>query len=252
MTPFRIAGNIYYVGSQGLGAYIIDSAEGAVLLDGTTAENAELVERNIQALGIPLHSVRVLICDHAHFDHVGALAKIKTDTGAQFLASEADAWALENGKPRGDNIYESTSWPPIKVDRVIHDRETIRLGDIVLVANVTPGHTPGSTTWSTMVREGGRTLNVIFLCSITVAGNVLKGNRAYPNIATDYRETFQRLRGMKADIVLPSHPDIAAVIERETRQLAGDANAFIDPTALPTIVDKSSADFEKSFSETEP
>lgn len=247
IKPFRIAGSIYYVGSKGLAAYLIDSPDGAVLLDGTIAENAGLVERNIQALGIPLHSVKVLIEDHAHYDHVGALAKIKADTGARFLASEADSWALEHGQPRGENLYQSTSWPPIKVDQVIQDGETIHVGNIDLTANLTPGHTPGCTSWSTTVREGSRPLNILFLCSLTVAGNVLEGNRGYPNIAADYRETFQRLRAVKADIVLPSHPDIADVVEREERQDAGDPDAFIDPSALSTIVEKSSADFENSL-----
>lgn len=249
VKPFRIVGNIYYVGSKGLAAYLIDSPDGAVLLDGTTAANAALVEQNIHALGVPLHSVKVLISDHAHHDHVGALAKIKADTGARFVASEADVWALEHGQPRGENIYQRTSWPPIKVDQVIHDHETIRVGNVVLTANLTPGHTPGCTSWSTTVREGRRSLNVLFLCSITVAGNVLEGNRAYPDIAADYRKTFQRLRTMKADVVLPSHPDVANVMEREARQDAGDVNAFIDPTALSTIVEQSNAEFERSLKE---
>jgi metallo-beta-lactamase class B len=247
VKPFRIAGNIYYVGSQGLAAYLIGSPKGAVLLNGTMAENAALIERNIQALGIPLNAVKVLISDHAHSDHVGALAKIKADTGARFLASQEDMWALEHGEPRGQNIYLLPSWTPIKVDQVIRNHQTIRVGDIALTAYLTPGHTPGGTSWTTTVQEGGRSLNVLFLCSITVAGNVLNGNHGYPDIAANYRETFRKLKGMKADIVLTSHPNIADVLEREARREAGDTSAFIDPTVLPTIVKESSAEFEKSL-----
>ena len=203
--------------TKGLAAYLIVSRQGAILLDGTTAENAPLIERNIEAVGVPLHSVKRLISDHAHEDHVGALAQIKQDTGAEFLASAGDRWALEHGRVRGDTNNEPKSFAPIKVDRTVRDGEKIQLGDVTLIAHLTPGHTPGCTSWSTTVQDEGRQLNVLFLCSITVAGNILVGNRAYPEIASDYRATFRKLETMKADIVLPSHPDMADVIKIEVR-----------------------------------
>ena len=199
VKPFRIAGNVYYVGTKGLAAYLIVSKQGAILLDGTTAENALLIERNIEAVGVPLHSVKRLISDHAHSDHVGALAQIKQDTGAEFLASAGDKWALEHGRVRGDTNYEPKSFAPIKVDRTVRDGETIQLGDVTLTAHLTPGHTPGCTSWSTTVQDPQRQLNVLFLCSITVAGNILVGNHAYPEIASDFRATFRKLANMKSD-----------------------------------------------------
>jgi len=247
VKPFRIAGNVYYVGTRGLAAYLIVSNQGAILLDGTTAENAPLIERNIEAVGVPLHAVRRLISDHAHHDHVGALAQIKQDTGAEFLASAGDTWALEHGHVRGDTNYNPEPFAPIKVDRVVGDGETIQLGDVTVTAHLTPGHTPGCTSWSTTVRDQGRQLNVLFLCSITVAGNILVGNHAYPEIASDYRATFRKLETIKADIVLPSHPDIADVIEREARREAGETDAFIDPQALPSLVADFSAAFETAL-----
>jgi metallo-beta-lactamase class B len=247
VRPFRIAGNIYYVGTKGLAAYLIVSDQGALLLDGTMAGNAALIERNIEAVGVPLHAVKQLISDHAHQDHVGALAQIKQDTGAEFLASGGDRWALEHGRVRGDTDYKPKPFAPIKVDRVVRDGETIQLGDVTLTAHLTPGHTPGCTSWSTTVQDQGRALKVLFLCSITVAGNVLVGNRAYPRIASDYRATFRKLGTMKADIVLPSHPDIADVMEREARRQAGETDAFIDPQALPSLVAQFSAAFETAL-----
>ncbi len=247
VKPFRIAGNVYYVGTMGLAAYLIVSNQGAILLDGTTAESARLIERNIEAVGIPLHGVKRLISDHAHQDHVGALAQIKRDTGAEFLASAGDRWALEHGRVRGDTNYRPKPFAPIKVDRVVRDGDVIELGDVALTVHLTPGHTPGCTSWSTKVQDRGRQLNVLFLCSITVAGNILVGNHAYPQIASDYRATFRKLAAMKADIVLPSHPDIADVIEREARRDAGETNAFIDPQLLPSLVAESSAAFETAL-----
>jgi metallo-beta-lactamase class B len=247
VKPFKIAGNIYYVGTQGLAAYLIVSNQGAILLDGTTAKNAPLIERSIEAVGVPLHTVKRLISDHAHNDHVGALAQIKKDTGAEFWASAGDRWALEHGSVRGDTDYGPKPFAPIKVDHVVRDAETIQLGDVTLTAHLTPGHTPGCTSWSTTVPHQGRPLTVLFLCSITVAGNILVGNHAYPEIVSDFRATFRKLATMKADIVLPSHPDVADVIEREARREAGETDAFIDPQTLPSIVAYFSAAFETAL-----
>lgn len=244
VKPFRIATGLYYVGSKGLAAYLIVTDQGAILLDGTMAENAPMIERNIEAVGVPLRSVKLLIEDHAHLDHVGALAQIKHDTGAQMLASAGDVWALQHGEPRGDTHYPLWRFPPVKVDRIIVDGQTIRLGDTVLTAHLTPGHTPGCTSWSMTVRDAGRPRSVLFLCSIQVAGNVLVGNRAYPQIATDYRKTFAKLAGMRADILLTSHPDASGVFEREAAVRAGKTDAFVDPTALPSHVAKAKAAFE--------
>jgi metallo-beta-lactamase class B len=133
------------------------------------------------------------------------------------------------------------------VDHVVQDGETVQLGNVALTTHLTPGHTPGCTSWSTTVQDQGRQLNVLFLCSITVAGNILVGNRAYPRIVADYRATFRKLKSIKADIVLPSHPGIADVIEREARREAGNSDAFIDPEALPSIVARSSAAFETAL-----
>ena len=247
VQPFRIAGGVYYVGTKGLAAYLIVSKQGAILLDGTTAKNAALIERNIQTVGVPLRTVKLLVSDHAHHDHVGALARIQRDTGARFLASAGDTWALMHGQTRGDTNYTPRPFPPINVDQTVRDGETIRLGEVTLTTHLTPGHTPGCTSWSTTVQEGGKQLNVLFLCSITVAGNILVGNHAYPEIVSDYRKTFDKLATMKTDILLTSHPEMAHVLEREARQKGGTPDAFVDPTALPSLVAKSRAAFEASL-----
>jgi len=247
VKPFQIAHGIYYVGTEGLAAYLIVSSQGAILLDATTAGNAALVERNIETVGVGLRDVKLLLSDHAHSDHVGALAKIKQDTGAKVLASAGDRWALEHGQIRSDTDYTPTGFPPVKVDRLVRDGETIRLGDVALTAHLTPGHTAGCTSWSMTVQEAGAPRQVLFVCSLTVAGNILAGNHAYPQIATDYRKTFDKLAAMKADILLTSHPGFANVLGREARREMGQANAFIDPTALPSLVAASKRSFEREL-----
>jgi metallo-beta-lactamase class B len=251
VKPFRIAGNIYYVGTKGLAAYLIVSKQGAILLDGTLAENAALIERNIQSLGVPLRRVRLLISDHAHSDHVGAIARIKRDTGARFLASAGDRWALEHGMSRGDTNYGVGRFPPVKVDGIVREGQTIRLGATRLTAHLTPGHTPGCTSWSTTIQDHGTPRRVLFLCSITVAGNRLVGNRAYPGLVKDYRATFAKLAGMRADILLTSHPEMADVLDRAARHEAGKADAFVDPAALPPLVARLRQAFEDALAKSQ-
>lgn len=249
VTPFRIAGNVFYIGTKGLSAYLIVTPEGAILLDGTTAENVPLIERNITAVGIQLSDVKLLISDHAHYDHVAALAQIKRDTGARFLASAGDRWALEHGTPRGDTNYRPTSFPAIRVDGLVADGQIVRLGGTALTAHLTPGHTPGCTSWSMTVREDGQERRVLFLCSITVAGNTLVGNRAYPGIAADYRTTFAKLDRTRADILLTSHPEMADIIGKQARRNAGDRDAFVNPADLPRLVAYYRADFEAKLAQ---
>jgi metallo-beta-lactamase class B len=249
VKPFAIAPHVYYVGTRGLSAYLVTSPGGAILIDGTVAENAPLIEHNIQSVGVALTSVKWIVSDHAHSDHVGALARIKADTDARFAASAGDRVALERGLPRGDTDYDSArfGFPPIHVDRIVRDGEGVAVGDVALTAHLTPGHTPGCTSWSTTISGGERSLRVLFLCSLTVAGNRLVGNRAYPGIVADYEATFAKLSAMKADIVLTSHPEIADVLGREARARAGDRHAFIDPQALTAIVARSRRDFEREL-----
>jgi metallo-beta-lactamase class B len=248
--PFHIAGPIYYVGTKGLAAYLIRTDRGAILLDGTLAENAVEVERNIQAVGVPLRSVRLLIESHAHYDHVAALARIKRDTGARLLSSAGDRWALEHGIPRGDTDYGVRPFPRVKVDGIVADGQVIRLGTTTLTAHLTPGHTPGCTTWSMTIRDHGAPRTVLFAGSVAVAGNLLVGNRAYPGIVADFRASLAKLAGMHADILLTAHPEVSDVFGREARRKAGQADAFVDPAALPRLVADARKDFEEDLAKT--
>lgn len=246
IAPFRIVGDIYYVGTRGIAAYLIRTRQGAILIDGTLEETADLVEHSIAALGVPMGQVKLLLSSHAHYDHVAGLAQLKADSGARLVTSAADRGAMESGHPVGDNPT-ATEFPAAKVDRTVRDGDTVQLGGSVLTARLTPGHTPGCTTWTMTVRERGRPLRVAFLCSLTVAANVLVGNRTYPGIVADYRRSFARMKAMSADVVLPSHPEVADVLGRRTRRDRGDANAFVDPALLGKIAAAAEQAFEAEF-----
>ena len=247
IKPFRIVDNIYYVGTEGLAAYLIVSKQGAILLDAPIAANAEQIERNIESVGVPLRDVRLLISSHAHADHVGAMAALKHGSGARVLASAGDRWALENGRNQGDNNYGVMPFAPIKVDEVVSDGQQVRLGEVALTAHLTPGHTAGCTSWSMTVNDRGTPRELLFLCSITVAGNTLIGNRSYPRIVEDFRATFVKLGAMHADIVLSGHPDTAGVLQRQARRAGGDLEAFVEPGLLASLVGEHKADFEAAL-----
>jgi metallo-beta-lactamase class B len=242
--PFRVVGNIYYVGSKGLAAYLIKSPRGLVLLDGTMAENVPQIERNIAALGFRLKDVRLLLNSHAHFDHAAGLAQLKRDSGAKLWASAADREALETGRPPSITSYGLVTFPPIKVDGVLTGGKAVRLGGIALTPLITPGHTPGCTTWTMTTVERGRRLRVVFPCSLTVAGNRLVGNSGYPGIVADFRRTFPLVAALSADVVLPAHPEGVDLLGRRTRRDAGDAAAFMMPGLLPKLAADARTAFE--------
>jgi glyoxylase-like metal-dependent hydrolase (beta-lactamase superfamily II) len=243
-APFAIAGPITYVGSEGIAAYLIKTSAGAILIDGTLAENAGMIERNIAAAGVRLRDVKLILVTHAHFDHAAGVAALKRATGARVVAGAGDVRALETGVPPGETSYGVIRFPKVHVDRGVRDADTVTLGTTTLTARATPGHTPGCTTWTMRIPARPRARDVVFPCSVSVAGNRLVGNRAYPGIVADYRRSIAMLGTLHADIVLPSHPELADVIGRGKRRKAGDATAFVDPTLLPRIVANARAAFE--------
>lgn len=239
VKPFHIIGNVYYVGTEGLSAFLIKTPEGAILLDGTMEENVPAMEASIKALGVKLSDVKIMLNSHAHFDHAGGFAHLKRDTGATLMAMKEDVWALENGKHFGDQDYEGT-FAPVKVDRVLTDGAKVTLGGVTMTAIATPGHTSGCTTWVLPVRVKAGIKNVVFPCSMLVAGNKLVGNRQYPGIVADFRRTFDRLASLKADVVLTAHPELAGVTTRK-------GNEFLQPKLLQKLVAEGRAAFEKEW-----
>lgn len=253
--PFHVVGPIYYVGTEGIAAYLVQTRAGLILIDGGIEEAVPLVERSIAQLGFRLKDVKLILATHAHYDHVAAIAGLKRASGAAFAASPGDRQAYETGTPPSAVNYGVVRFPPVKVDRVLADGRPVTLGGVSLTPVFTPGHTPGCTSWTMRVTAVadpiGRPLDVIVLCSITVAGNKLVGNKGYPGIAADYRRTFARLRRVHADVVLPGHADTTDMIGRAQRRDAGDAAAFVNPALLPRLVDEAEAAFDKALAAAE-
>lgn len=236
--PVNLIGPIDYVGTKGLAAYLIHTSDGAILIDAPMEQNVGKLKRSIEARGIKLTDVKYILLSHAHFDHAGGLAALKKATGAQLIVGAGDKSAVETGIPPGETSYGVIEFPPARVDRGINDGETVTLGGVTLTAVATPGHTPGCTSWTMHVRDRGKPLDVLFACSVAVAGNKLVGNRRYPAVAADFRRSLDRLGAMRADVLLPFHPENVDLLPRAKR------GALIDRTVLPRMVADARRDFE--------
>jgi len=226
-APFRIAPNVYYVGTAGLSSFLITDPAGYVLIDGALPESAPLIAANIKTLGFDIKRVKYLLINHSHADHAGGLAELKRLSGAQLIASAGDKADLEAGRTIGR--ADLPLFPPVKVDRVIGNGGQVTLGAIRLTAMLTPGHTKGATTWA--MTSGGE--RILFVSSISVAGQRLVGNKDYPGAAADFETTFRRLRTANADIFLNYHAEGFDLEAKRAKLKAGIAKAFVDLKELP-------------------
>jgi metallo-beta-lactamase class B len=212
--PFRITDNVYYVGTEGLSAFLFTGPQGNVLIDGAIPEAVPQIEANITKLGFKVSDIKILLNSHAHYDHSGGLAQLKKDSGATLQAMEGDVSALEGGFYLGSETVKAMSAPPVKVDKVLHDGDVVTLGPILLKANLTPGHTRGCTSWGFKAKEGGKEYDALIFCSATVAANRITPPLQYDGIVADYRKTFVKAKAMKVDIPLAPHPDFFQMLAK--------------------------------------
>ncbi|MGZ3297406.1 MAG: subclass B3 metallo-beta-lactamase [Asticcacaulis sp.] len=244
--PFRVIGNIYYVGTSGVSSWLITTTHGHFLIDGALPQSAPQILANIRALGFNIRDVKYLLNSHAHFDHAGGLAALQRASGAVMVSSAADRATLESGRIN----YGPTATiavPPVHVDRVVGEGDSIRLGDVVLTAHMMPGHTPGCTGWSMDVRgSDGAPHHVFFHCSTTTGGQTL-APESYPGMVAAYRSTFAYIRTVHADVFLAPHADFFDLQKKRARQIACDANAFVDPDGLQRFNAKSEQDFNSEL-----
>lgn len=238
IEPARLVGNVHYVGTEDLGAYLIAGKEGLILLDAPLEENVDLVLANVRKLGFDPGRIRILLNSHAHADHAGGLAEVKRRTGAQVYMSKDDAELAARGGLDDFAFDDDLPYPPVTTDQIVRDGEAIRLGDVSMTPVLTPGHTKGCTTWTTTVMEGEKALDVVFLCSVSAPGYRLVQNEAYPEIFEDYQRSFARLGELQADVFLANHGSFFGLKEKLAKSRAGTANPFIDAGALPRFLDR--------------
>jgi len=250
--PFKVIGNIYYVGDANESVFLITTRAGHVLLDSGYEETVPIVKAGVEKLGFKMQDIKIMISGHAHSDHVAGHALIKQMTGARVLASELDAVVMESGGARGDyRGPRANPWKPVKVDQIIRDGEKVTLGEVTLTAHLTPGHTRGNTTWTMEANEGRGRLNVAFMPSVGRNEGVHVFNYPnHPTIADDYQKTFRVLKTLPCQVFLGPHGNFFDLEGKYARMQAGaKENPFIDPTGCRQYVERGEAGFLKQLDE---
>ncbi|HEX3837290.1 MAG TPA: subclass B3 metallo-beta-lactamase [Steroidobacteraceae bacterium] len=257
IDPFRIAGNLYYVGSKDLASYLIVTPQGNILINSSTEASVPLIRNSIAKLGFRLADTRILLISHAHFDHDAGSAEIKRLTGAKYMVMDGDVTVVESGgaKDFAYGIATATArapaslYPPTKVDRILHDLDEVHLGNMALVAHKTAGHTRGCTTWTLRENDHGRILNVVIVGSWNVNPGFRLVDRpgkpaSYPGIAQDYQHAFAVLKRLPCDVFLGAHGQYFNMLAKIQRLHAGaKENVWIDPQGYRAAVAEREAAF---------
>lgn len=245
VPPFRVAGNIYYVGTNEISLFLIATPAGNVLLDSGFESKVGRLQGAVEALGFRFADIKLLLSSHAHIDHVQAHAAVRRLTGARVLASREDAAVIASGG-QGDWAYPGMfSWTPCPVDQIIEDGAKVELGGTTLVAHLTPGHTRGATTWTTTVNEEGRPRAVLFFPSASVPpGARLVNNPDYPGVIEAFQSSFAIWRRLPCEVFLGAHASFFGLKDKARRLQTGERpNPFIDPGGCAAAISR----FESSF-----
>lgn len=248
--PFHIAGNLYYVGNDYQANYLIVTPKGNILINSDFKSNVPMIKASIEKLGFKFSDTKILLISHAHADHAGGSALIKEETGATYMVMDADVPVVESG---GKTDFQYSDDPAqlyklTKVDHVLHDDDQVQLGDTVLTAHLTPGHTKGCTTWTMKVVEKGKKYNVVIVGGAFVNPEYkLVNNAAYPTIAEDYEHMFKVLKSLRCDIFLGAHGMYFGLEEKYAQMMKGNVSAFIDPEGYKKFVASKEQDFHSEL-----
>ena len=249
--PFRVADNLYYVGSEDLAVYLVTTPQGNILINANLASSVRQIRRNIEALGFRFADTKILLISQAHFDHCGGTAELKRLTHAQLAVMDADVSVVETGG-RDDFFYfndSSAQYAPAKVDRILHDGDQVKLGRTTLTAHRTAGHTKGTTTWTMNVTDAGRAYHVVIFGGAGVnPGNNLVNDARYPKQAADFAQTFRTLRTLPCDIFLGAHGQYFNLKEKYPRLGTTNANPFLDSAGYRAYVEEREQAFRTELS----
>ena len=246
----RVIGNLYAVGTAGLGVFLITSDDGHILINTGLEDSTPLIRENIESVGYQLEDVRILLTMQAHWDHTAALAEIKEIAGAEMWATEGDARVLEDGGFSDPHFGGRVSFEPVEVDRIISDGEIIELGDVRLRVHEHPGHTEGSSSYSMQVAEGGRDYNVV----VANMGTINEGKRlvvdpTYPGVAEDFARTYASQKAMEIDVWVAAHGGQYGLHDKYEPGQAYSPDTFVDPEGFLAEVERLEAIYEEQVAE---
>jgi len=252
IAPFHIAGNLYYVGSKDLAAYLIVTPRGDILINANLESSPPQIKASVEKLGIKLTDIKILLNSHAHWDHVAGSAKMKKMTGAKFEVMDGDVAVVESGGAK-DFAYPTTHYPATKVDRILHDGDQVSLGGTILVAHKTAGHTRGCTTWTMQILDRGKPENVVIVGSWNVNAEfrlVDHPNKpaSYQGIVDDYRKTFATLKALPCDIFLGAHGSYFNMLDK-LKRVKTDPDVWLDPQGYQAAVAERESAFEAALAQ---
>ena len=246
----RVIGNLYAVGTAGLGVFLITSDEGHILINTGLEDSTPLIRENIESLGYRLEDVRILLTMQAHWDHTAALAEIKEITGAAMWATAGDGRVLEDGGFSDPHFGGRVSFRPVEVDRIIGDGEIIELGDIRLRVHEHPGHTEGSSSYSMQVAENGRDYDV----AVANIGTINEGKRlvvdpTYPGVAEDFARTYASQKAMDVDVWVAAHGGQYGLHDKYQPGQAYSPDTFVDPEGFLAEVERRERIYDEQLAE---
>jgi metallo-beta-lactamase class B len=247
LPPFQIADNLYYVGSRDLAAYLITTPQGDILINSNLTSSPPLIRHSVEQLGFHWSDIKILLIGHAHSDHAGGSAQILRETHARYMVMDADIPTIQSGGAT-DLLYPKDRYPRAHVDRVLHDLDTVTLGNVTLTAHKTPGHTLGCTTWTFTVTQHGKAKNVVIAGGLTTIDYRLASTpghpATYPTIAADFQHTFDIMKSLPCDIFLGAHGLYFDMLAKLARANPADPEAiWDDPTGYRTTIAAREQDF---------
>lgn len=206
MAPLQIADHTWQIGTENLTALLVQTAEGAILLDGGMPQMAGHLLDNMKARGVAPQDLRLILLSHAHADHAGPVAELKRRTGAQVAANAESAVLLVRGGSNDLHFGDDITYPPASADRIVMDGEVVTVGGIAFTAHFMPGHTPGSTAWTWTDTRDGKPVRIAYADSLSAPGYHLQDNARYPRLIEDYKRSFATVRALPCDVLLTPHP----------------------------------------------
>jgi metallo-beta-lactamase class B len=240
-TSFRIFGNTYYVGPHGLSSILITSEAGDILIDGPLPQSAAQIVANIGALGFRIEDVKIIVNSHVHFDHAGGIAELERQSGARVYASPWTARVMRKGAVARDDPQYGVIPPISPVNNVtaLHEGETLKLGAIKLTAHLTPGHTPGGTSWTWQACQGNLCYEMVYADSLTPVSAPAFQFTQHPDVMRGFEKSFAFLQTVPCDILITPHPEASDLWDRIEGHRSGVVpDPLIDRGACRRLAEK--------------
>ena len=253
--PFKVFGNTYYVGAEGVSAVLITNGGGSILLDGALPQTAPLIDAGIRKLGFKTADIKLIVNSHAHYDHAGGINALQRMTGAAVAASAAGKRAIEQGEPTPDDPQyafgrAANAFPAVRNVRAVTDGETLRVGDLAITAHLTPGHTPGATTWTWRSCEGSTCYDIVYADSLNAVSADDFRFTAVPGLIDAFRKSIAKVEALPCDIILSVHPSGTGMDEKvRQRRKQPSPDPFVTPNGCRAYAKGAAARLETRIAE---